>query len=101
MEFTTHIISNIVEVYIFGRLEFSDHDKIHQIVKFLDVPNLECLSFELSNLEFIDSTGLGMFLYIQEVAQKMEIPIILRGARGEIRSLFELTKLDEIISIVY
>ena len=101
MEFTIHRKLDIIVVNLFGRLEFTDHDKIHQIVRLLDTNDLTCLAVELSNLDFIDSIGLGMLLYIREEAEKRSISIILRGARGEIRSLFELTKLEEIISRVY
>ena len=56
---------------------------------------------DLSELQFIDSAGLGMLLILQEEAESLNKKLIVRGAGGDVKRSIELARLSEIITIEY
>lgn len=100
MEFrTSSSRQDSLEVQLTGRLEFTDHDKVPQIVQLLDNPGLRRVVVDVSLLEFIDSAGLGMLLILQEEAEERNIRLVVRGPQGDVRRSIELAKLNEIIAV--
>ena len=102
MDFKTTNTGDATEVRLAGRLEFTDHDKIPDIIEMLD-PMAQTgrrrLVLDMSALEFIDSAGLGMLLILQEEAENHEIKLVVRGPAGDVRRSIELARLSEIITI--
>lgn len=99
MEFQSGGTQDGLEVRLTGRLEFTDHDKVPQIVDLLDSYGLRRAVLDVSKLEFIDSAGLGMLLIFQEEAEERNVRLVVRGPTGDVRRSIELAKLNEIISI--
>ncbi len=102
MDFKTTNTGDATEVRMTGRLEFTDHDKIPDIVELLDQMagfGRRRLVIDMLALEFIDSAGLGMLLILQEEAEKRGIKMIVSGPAGEVRRSIELARLSEIITI--
>jgi anti-sigma B factor antagonist len=52
--------------------------------------------FDMSLLEYIDSSGLGILLVIQKKVAKLGGDVTISGLHGDIGKLFELTKLTEL-----
>ncbi|SMF69690.1 stage II sporulation protein AA (anti-sigma F factor antagonist) [Azospirillum oryzae] len=102
MDFKTTNTGDATDVRLTGRLEFTDHDKIPDIVELLDQMagnGRRRLVIDMSALEFIDSAGLGMLLILQEEAESREIKMIVSGPAGDVRRSIELARLSEIITI--
>jgi anti-sigma B factor antagonist len=55
--------------------------------------------FDMSLLEYIDSSGLGILLVIHKKVVKLGGEVTITGLHGEIGKLFELTKLTELFKI--
>ncbi|MBU9710438.1 STAS domain-containing protein [Evansella tamaricis] len=55
---------------------------------------------DLSNINYIDSTGLGIFIGALKATDKSNSTITICGANARVKRLFEITGLDEIIEIV-
>lgn len=53
----------------------------------------------LSQINYIDSTGLGVFIGALKMAAKHESSIKLTGMIERVRRLFQITGLDEVIDI--
>lgn len=49
-----------------------------------------------SQLEYVDSTGLGGFIYLLNHLEKDENRIIMKNIKANIKKLFTITKLDEL-----
>lgn len=60
----------ILSVNLRGRLTFSDYSSFKQIVDSIGTVKKQQCIFDLENLEYIDSAGLGMFLLSREKLQK-------------------------------
>lgn len=99
MDFQTHSTPDTVEAHLNGRLEFTDHDRLREIVDLIGSMAARRLVLDLSRLEFIDSAGLGMLLILLEEADVRGIALIVRGARGDVRRSIDLARLGDILTL--
>ncbi|MBC8015591.1 MAG: STAS domain-containing protein [Sporomusaceae bacterium] len=51
---------------------------------------------KLNNVDYIDSSGLGVLVAIQKRALQMKGGVTLVGANGLVKELFELTRLNKV-----
>jgi len=54
---------------------------------------------DLEHVRFIDSPGLGILIHSANVLRERGAELVLRSARGAVRELFDLVRLDHIITI--
>ncbi|AWU93153.1 anti-sigma factor antagonist [Azospirillum ramasamyi] len=101
MEFKTIRANGVAEIRLSGRMEFTDHDRLPRIVTELEQLPDSRVVLDLSELQFIDSAGLGMLLILQEEAESLNKKLIVRGAGGDVKRSIELARLSEIITIEY
>ena len=101
MEFQARNLADAIEARLTGRLEFTDHDRLRDIVALLDGPNLRRFVVDVSGLDFIDSAGLGMILILQEEAEQKNIKLVVRGPRDDVKRSIDLAKIGEIVAIEY
>jgi stage II sporulation protein AA (anti-sigma F factor antagonist) len=101
MDFQARNLADGIEARLNGRLEFTDHDRLRDIVALLDGPNLRRFVVDVSGLDFIDSAGLGMILILQEEAEQKNIKLIVRGPRDDVKRSIDLAKIGEIVAIEY
>lgn len=55
---------------------------------------------DMEDVRFIDSSGLGVFVSIQRVANVHHGSLRLAGVRSQVESMFELTRLNRMLHIV-
>ncbi len=99
MDFHPRSTPEALEVSLTGRLEFTDHDKLREIVELLAGAQARRFVIDLSGLEFIDSAGLGMLLILQEEAEQSEVAMVVRGPQGDVKRSIDLAKIGEIVTI--
>jgi len=99
MEFESLKTADTIEARLRGRLEFTDHDRLREIVALLDNVKVRRFVVDISGLEFIDSAGLGMILILQEEAEQKSIQMIVRGPRDSVRRSIDLAKIGEIVTV--
>ena len=87
-------------VYRFsGRWTFKDHGQVAAISDDIKGTRVGTCVFDLSDVDFIDSAGLGMLLMAQQTAQKGETGIVLRGMSAQVRSIMKLAKFERVFTI--
>ncbi len=59
-------------------------------------PELEALVFDLSFVEYVDSTGLGALLLANRQLKDQETPIILVGVKDLVMKMLTISQLDGI-----
>lgn len=99
MEFEARTTADAIEAHLRGRMEFTDHDRLRDIVALLDAPAANRFVVDMSELSFIDSAGLGMLLILQEEADQKNVKMIVRGPQGDVRRSLDLAKIAEIITV--
>ncbi|MBI1954310.1 MAG: STAS domain-containing protein [Proteobacteria bacterium] len=89
-------IGNQTSIELKGRLTFSDYATFREMLQiFSENPVKKCF-FNLSELEFIDSAGLGMLLIARDKIQTTKGHLILKGAQGQVKKMLDLGRFDSL-----
>ncbi|MBE2188135.1 MAG: STAS domain-containing protein [Desulfobulbaceae bacterium] len=59
-------------------------------------PDIEALIVNMTNVDAVDSSGLGALLLANRQLREHAIPVILVGVKGFVKSLMTMTKIDEV-----
>lgn len=99
MEYTSNVNQNIRSVNFSGHLTFSDHHKFRQLVDMVREQQGGTINLNFSQVDFIDSAGLGMILLFREECHNRQITVSLIGAKGQVDKIFKLSKFDQLFSM--
>lgn len=55
---------------------------------------------DFSNLDYIDSSGLGVLVSMHKRVKENNGNLVLKGLKGEVKGIFELTRLTRVFEIV-
>ena len=83
-------------VLLSGRVTSRDFDGFKALLALLDGEGARGMVLDLSAVEFMDSTALGMVLLLQDKARSRGANFSLQGVKGQVKRLFEIVKLDNI-----
>jgi anti-anti-sigma factor len=82
-----------------GDFTFTDHAAFLIIMNRLLATQGTPIVIDLSQLEFIDSAGLGMLLIARDEAGKASRRLTLRGPKGQVQRMFAVTKFATLFAI--
>lgn len=83
-----------------GRFTFADHPIVTTIQQDLQKPaTLQRCVLDISDVDFIDSSGLGMLLLLRETATDQGMEIVLRGPCEKVMKVFRACKYDALFTI--
>lgn len=70
--------------------------------KMIEQINLGRVNFllDVSKLKFIDSSGLGVLVSIHKRVKENKGKLIIKGLDGEVKNVFELTRLTKVFEII-
>ena len=86
-------------VAVTGELELATAPRLRQQVVSLIGAGRSHLIIDLSAVDFIDSVGLGVVVGGLKRCRTHDGDLVVVGAVPRVRSLFEITRLDEIIAM--
>jgi anti-anti-sigma factor len=86
-------------IQINGRLTYTDYNNFRQITDVLGASENQNCVIDLTELEFIDSAGLGMLLLSRDKVSEKKGSIALKGAHGQVKKMLELGKFDTLFLI--
>lgn len=99
MEYAIDIREQEAVVRLRGRLTFNDHAKLRALIQEMLQNKAKRQVLDLSNLEFVDSAGIGMLLIAREEMTNIDKQFVLRGAQGQVKRVLSVAQLGKIISI--
>ena len=73
--------------------------ELEQLVASLLARGILYLTFDLTNVTHIDSTGMGRFIDAYSKLKKSGGTVRIVGATGTVREMFKITRLDSIFLI--
>lgn len=94
-----HKVEENLIIYPIGELDIYTTDQFKQEAISLYSENKKDILMNLEKLEYIDSTGLGAFIYILNNISENNNKLIIENVKPSIRKLFSITKLDEIFEM--
>jgi anti-sigma B factor antagonist len=98
-EATRTIVDGVQMVTIHGELDLSNAPRVREILRQAAADTARPLVIDLSECEFVDSTGLATLLHGAKPAQDGESNVALVSPGGEVRRLLELTAIDRTIPV--
>jgi len=90
---------NGARVSISGEFTFTDHAAFKTIADRVFEGRAWPIVIDLAKLDFIDSAGLGMLLIVRDEAKKANRSLVLRGPRGQVKRMFDVTKFDTLFTV--
>ena len=99
MECFSHEEGNHRVFNLKGRLEFGEFQDSQLILDALEADKIMGVVIDLSDLEFMDSVGVGLLIGFNKTAKEKGKTISLRGASGAVKELVDLFQLDTVFEV--
>lgn len=91
---------NTVELKLQPRFGFDQFGEFREAYgAHLDDPGVREIVLDLSAVEYMDSSALGMLLLLKEKARVVGKTVALRGAQGFVRELLSSMKFESLFSM--
>ena len=91
--------NNSWEVSLGGELDVSTADELKkELHKFVDEKNID-MRLNLENLDYIDSTGLGVIIGILKRLKIESKEVYIEKPKNNVRKIFSITGLDKIFKL--
>ena len=84
------------EVSLSGELDYSQADELKKVLHDkVDEKSID-LRVDLSKLDYIDSTGLGVFVGVMKKLKSNDKKVYLLNSKDNVRKIFKISGLDKI-----
>ncbi len=91
--------NKIYEIYLEGQLDLYKCPELKSKIKNIIEDGYRYLIFDMSNLNYIDSSGIGTLIQISNWIKNRNGLIVFTNIQGNVEKIFELTKLNEFFII--
>jgi anti-anti-sigma factor len=100
MEITTHTEAGLVQLRLKGRFDFNAHHAFRQAgEEALQQPHVSRIFIDFANVDYLDSSALGMLLILREKAQAAGRSIELKNCRNTVAQVFEIANFGKLFRI--
>lgn len=99
MEISKHFSDNACDVRFSGRFTFDAHQEFRDILRLFERPDIRQVNIDVSQVDFIDSAALGMLLLANDEASKSNRTLVIRGATGQVKKMFNLAQFNTIFTL--
>lgn len=101
MEYQIDITEETFEAKLSAKITFSDLDGFREMVKRMVESSSTSNIVNLSEVEFIDSAGLGMLLLARdEISKTPSKQLTLKSPQGQVLRMFNVARFDQMFDIV-
>ncbi len=92
--------SSIITVKLPGRFDFSQHQFFcDHIDSWLSAENINQLEFDFSQVQYLDSSALGMLIMLAKQAASRDIRVSIRAASGVAYEILMMANMQQLYSI--
>lgn len=79
-----------------GKFTFADNHSFRTMLEQIQASPVSQIIFQMEQLEFVDSAGLGMLLLARDETRKANEPqIILEGANGQVKKMLHMARFNQ------
>lgn len=90
---------NMIRVQLVGNLYVEEATELRErLLHQIDI-GIHAILIEMNELEYIDSSGLGVLIAIHKRCLQKGGSVKIKGIRGNVKELFELTRLNKVFEI--
>ena len=100
MQYKVNSNANSAEFKLSGKFTFADNPVFAEVLDFISNGTHNSVTFDLSEIEFIDSAALGMLLIAREKVITKNGSASIKGANGYTKKILTVSKFNEMFNIV-
>ena len=91
--------NNFWEIHLEGELDVSSADKLKEYLHNLADEKIIDMKINLENLDYIDSTGLGVMIGVLKKLKTDNKEIYILNPKNNVKKIFTITGLDKIFKM--
>lgn len=99
MRYHVDIKEDVFEALVSEKITFSDLEGFREMIQKMMESKASENIMDLSDVEFIDSAGLGMLLLARDEISKSDMNLILRSPKGQVKRMFLVARFDQMFEI--
>jgi len=99
MEYSLIDEGDVKRVSFYGNIKPSSRPKFMEITGAMSSSDQKEWILDVHEFEYIDSSGLGMFIELHEIANQNGISVTLSGANGLVKRMFQLSRFETLFKI--
>lgn len=99
MQYQIQTNNDVFEATLSSKITFSDLEGFREMIDKMVSSEAGEKIVDLSEVEFIDSAGLGMLLLARDEVEKTSGKLTLRSPRGQVKRMFEVARFDKMFDI--
>lgn len=100
MDMVSHRDGSSLQVSLAGKLTFSDNSTFQSVTELQENGKVKQIDLHLENLEYIDSSGIGMLLVLKEKCDAVGATMTLSSPRGQVAKILRIACIDRVIPIL-
>ncbi|HWR08903.1 STAS domain-containing protein [Sporomusa sp.] len=94
------VVNNEVHVTLTGSIYVEEATAIRaKLIEYID-KGFKRFIITMQNVDYIDSSGLGVLVAVQKRAVQNGGGVAIKGIKGIVKELFELTRLNKVFEIL-
>ena len=90
---------NVYIIELIGELDLYNSHKVKELFSKMIERGINHIIFDLSQTYYIDSTGIGVFIYCFDIAKKQTVKMCLCNVFGTVLKVIQLTKLNQFFTM--
>ena len=100
MAINVQILDKTARINMFGRFDFQVHREFKEAyTPLLDNPVVKEIEVEMSKVDYLDSSALGMLMLLNERARTVNKPITLLNTSGVVSQVLAVANFSKIFNI--
>ncbi len=99
MEYSFNESAGRLVITLRGQLTYTDAAKFDGVLSHLRKAGLSSTEFDLGSLDFVDSTGMSLFIHAYDASQKYDYGIIIRGAKEGVKAALTKAGFDNLVTV--
>ena len=99
MHYETKDAVNGTNLKLNGELTFNDHAAFNDLIEELTAATVSSVECDLRDLEFIDSSGLGLLLLLSDRARKAGWSLTFSNPTGQVAKMLKYTEINKQLSL--
>ncbi len=98
MEYEIQDRDGLSEIFLKGRLTFDGNAEFRHMLRTVEAVPARAVALDLAGLDYMDTTGMGMILLLQDSVAAKGGSLSLRHQTGQVQRLLSLCRFDELTS---
>lgn len=101
MNYTVKDEAGVRVLQLSGPLTYEATDAFREMIGELDRNVMSGCVLDLSDVDFIDSAGLGLLVLANATAKRAGVPLSMRSPQGQVREMIEVAEFHTIIPCTF